>query len=186
MALADILNKILSDAQEQSLLLQKEADGAIKQLQEQLDKEIAEESASSWEKGNRKIAELHQKIDHLSRQEYYHKTLSLKHEILQGVLKKAQEEVSHLSQKEKEAIFLQMLRQIGDQKGTLHPVASDAKLLEGLLEKEKIALPLGKSVSGIAGFIFVSESMEIDFRFEQALEDLFRKTEKELSSFLFA
>ena len=61
-------------------------------------------------------------------------------------------------------------------------MTSDAKLIETIL-KEGISLSLGKAVPGMAGFLFSSDTVEIDFRFEQVLEDIFRKSEKNFHSF---
>lgn len=186
MALADIIAKILSEVEEQASLLREQTQKTVQELHEKAREEIEEESAVLLEKGNRKIEELHQKIDQLSRQEQQQKILSLKHEVLHKVLEEAKNHVAKLPEKEKEAILTQMLRELPQEKGIIHPVTSDAKLIETILKKEGISLSLGKAVPGMAGFLFSSDTVEIDFRFEQVLEDIFRKSEKELSLFLFA
>ena len=80
----------------------------VQELHEKAREEIEEESAVLLEKGNRKIEELHQKIDQLSRQEQQQKILSLKHEVLHKVLEEAKIMLQSF-QKKKEAILTQML-----------------------------------------------------------------------------
>lgn len=187
MALQDIIQKILDDAEmEAKALLDSsriEADGLL--AQSAVDAEAT--NAAIEKKGEGKISQLHKKVENLARHEQKTRTLQVKRGILDKAFTKAKDDIMNLPDQQKKDILVNMITHIDSSKGVIHPTQGEEKIIESALKDSKKSFTIGKSVPGKGGFLFVAPTSEIDFRFDVIIErELLKKMESEVSQLLFA
>lgn len=186
MSLQNILDTILADATEQSEAVLTDARNRVREISENAEKKAEEAKKVLADAGENKIAAMHQKVENLIAHREKSEILSAKREILTSALDSAKKTISQKSPAEKEKIFVSMLEQISAEKGEIRPVAADADILKKALSVSKKPFSLGKEISGRGGFVFVSPSMEMDFRIEEIVDRLVApRVEEGLSHLLF-
>ncbi len=184
MALQDILAAITA-----------ETDKKIEQARSNQQKELAalrEESERTIAKKKQEIAvQKQQKQNQLTAKAQTHALsikrnalLTKKKELLDDFYKEAQKELAKISDADAEKLFRACLKQIKG-KGAIHPSAVHEKVLKKICPSEQFRMKEPTKASG--GFLFVSDTTELDFTFENLIENILRpKTELELAHSLFA
>jgi vacuolar-type H+-ATPase subunit E/Vma4 len=83
-------------------------------------------------------------------------------------------------------ILVQMLKDIDEPKGTIAPTKGSENAISEAIKKAGKDFQLGNPVAGSGGFIFQSNKVEIDYRFDTLLEsNLQNRLEKEIFQKLF-
>ena len=186
MALQQILEKILADATEKANFILSNAKTHARDMAEKSEKESLKSCEAITKTGEQKIAAMHQKIENLAAHREKSDVLAAKREILGTVLSAAKKAIAQKSPAEKEKLFAAMLSQIDAEKGEIRPVAADAEILKKVLQHGKKHFAIGKEITGISGFVFVSPEMEMDFRVEEICDRLVAPAvEEKLSRLLF-
>jgi len=187
MALSDILQKILDDAQQQADALVAEAKAQAETIHADMRREEENMLKQMHDSEEQKKAQIHEKVRTLAAQQKKAALLQAKRNILSSAFKKAKEMLGNLSTSEKEALYTEMLYRVDETDGVLHPVKGEEKNVENALRETKKPFSIGESISGKGGFLLVTPTSEIDFRFDVLVDrELSEKLETELSSLLFA
>lgn len=187
MALQDIVQKIIDDATAEAEARIAAAKTEAETLLARSESQVQQECDSLEKAGAEKIIQLHKKIDNLGRHQQKANILQAKRNMLTQAFDMAKEKIAALPAAQKEEILLEMFHRIDATEGTVHPTQGEEKVVEAALKQSKKPFDMGKSVSGKGGFLLVTPTSEMDFRFDALVDrELSSKLEGEISSLLFA
>lgn len=187
MALQDIIQKILNDAEKEAQELLESARTEANTIVSQAKENAKEASSQIIKNGDEKIDHIHKKIANLGRHQRKANILRVKRDVLATAFNKAKEKISALPPVEKEAIICAMIRSINSSEGIIHPTQGDEEIVEAGLKKSKKPFDIAESISGNGGFLLVTPTSEIDFRFDTLVDrELSKQMESEISALLFA
>jgi len=169
MALSDILQKITADATARAVEIAAAAQAEVAQIRADGQAAADEAAAAVGTQTAEKIAQMQQKAANLSTAQRKTRLLATRQEQLDAVYTQALAELKKISNAEKEHIFARMLAQIDTKTGVITPASNDAALIAAQVKKAGKDFTVAEPVDGVGGFTFVSETVEIDFRFEEIL-----------------
>ncbi len=187
MALADITSKILQDAEHEAAQIiadaEKKANAIIVASEEDRLKAVARIEETSRQKNE----QITTKVANLARHLRKSKMLEAKRQVLEDVLVRAKEQLIKTDAHQKEALFTAMLKQIDMSSGKIRPVSADKQIVQKAIQNSGKDFTTGEVVSGMGGFVYLSDSVEIDFRIESIVDrELATHLEHELFAILFA
>lgn len=186
MALLDIIQKIVSDAEKSAAEMVANAEIEAASIRTSGETEAKEEEYKIEEMGKKKGEQIRKKVENLAAHQKKSAILAEKRAVLIEVFEGAKKEVANLPQQEKERILTSLLSEITEAEGVIHPTKSDVNIIEPAMKKAGKNFKMGELVSGMGGFQFVSPNLEMDFRFNVLLDrELSKKLEGELSILLF-
>ncbi len=185
MALTDILQKIIEDAEASVQESLKDAKAKTKEISKKHDVLTAEITAEMQAETLRKKASMEQKIDaHLNMESKSEEAL-LKTKILKEVQKKALQELVALSPEEHQKILTHLLMSVSEA-GTVHPAKGQRSTLERAMQSSGVSYSLGEEADISGGFLFVGDTVDVDGSYETLLmKEVLPKIETELSKILF-
>lgn len=183
MALQDILDAIIAQADEQIAQARSEHNKRMSALREESEQALTDSKQQlALQKEERK--------DQMRRKAHVHAQmlqrnaeLAKKQELLDRLYSDTVTALTKLPGKEQESFLERCLKSIKG-KGTVRPAKEHAASLKKLLPKD---MELGDPVDAAGGFIFLSEKEERDFTFEHLVSSALRpSTEVESAESLFA
>jgi len=185
MALQDILDNIKKEGELKLQQLAKEFEEKVKKLEkEHLDsrKKIDEDIYRKIDEKSKKIIE---KTETLGRMESQNAILEAKRRLIETLQKRAVEKLAE--SKDYEIIIVELLRKIDIESGTIFPCLGKEESTKKAVQKSGKDFSLSnKSIDFKGGFLFKTESVEIDFTFESLiLRELKDDLEIKLNQILF-
>jgi len=187
MALADILQKIREDAEKEAAGHLDTARTAVRQREEQSTQAEITIEQEEKSRGEKKQDALKKKASNMIAHQKKAAILDAKQSALSEVFQEAEQKAAQLSAADQKKIFLSMLKTISASSGSIRPTKASSVPLKEVLSETKSAFILGEEISGKGGFVFVSDEMEMDFRFDTLLKTETKKAlEQELSQILFS
>ena len=186
MALQDILNKILADAESKAANIKAEAETRAQAITADAKVEAEKQAEIIKTAGKQKAEVMQRKAASAVTRQDKHKTLQVKQQLINETYELAAEQLKKLSNAEKEHIFARMLAAINTTSGVILPASNDAALLKTVVQKSGKDFKLGNETEAIGGFIFIGDTLEMDFRFEEILRtEVKPKLEREITKILF-
>lgn len=187
MALADILQKIREDAEKEAAGHLNAARTTVRQIEEQSSQVETTIEQEERVRGKQKQNALKRKAANMISHQKKAALLDTKQSVLTDIFHEAEEKLVQLSDAEQKKIFISMLKTISAPSGTLRPTKESITSLKEAVSESKSPFTLGEEISGKGGFVFVSDEMEMDFRFDTLLKTETKKAlEQELSQILFS
>lgn len=186
MALADILQMIASQKEEQIRTMKADQELESKQLIENSEKQGTEYSAQRFEEFEKLKHAKELKYDSDISREKRIKFSYFQNTVMDSVFEEVEKELSSLSKEELTALCSRLIRSIPEKSGSIVSKGTDVQILkEAVSSAEKSFEVLDGE--GAGGFEFVGDGYTVDFSFHTLVsKDLRSKYEADLFTELFA
>jgi vacuolar-type H+-ATPase subunit E/Vma4 len=186
MALQDILNHILAEAEQKAADIAAAAQAEADELVKTAESEAEAEQAALKKAAIEKAEQMQTKVQNMVVHQQKSQTLETKRRVVDEVFTEALAALQKISNAEKEHIYARMLSSIDETTGAIHPAQNDEALLKQVLKKSGKDFTVAEPIESVGGFHFVGQTLEIDFRFEEVLRTTVRpQVEKEVIDLLF-
>lgn len=187
MALSDITQKILADAQAEAAQINAQAEKEAKTLEaeahakaEATKKRIEDETAQ-------RERDMERKTHSLAQTERKSLLLSKKRALIEKVFAEAKKKLGALPAKELDELLVSFLTQITEKAGTVYPAAAHREAVQKALKVTGKHFTLGEEKDFAGGFVFVGVEAEVDFSFDSIIErDVRPQAEIAVTKTLFA
>lgn len=186
MALSDIVQKILDDANLKAKQISSKSEALMKEInienESKIEKMIEEKEVEVQKKEKAMIS----KTNNLILGERRNLLLKKKREILADVFEKAKKVLSQTSDKDLEEIITGAFSTISEEEGIIYPAKGSKSLIENVMKKAGKSYKIGNEKDFLGGFIFVSNDSEIDLTFEAIIDKIIKpKLELDIAQLLF-
>lgn len=185
MALSDIINAIVSEAETEATDIQNKADAQIKNIYEKLEADITAAQTATAAETERRQHTMEQKIAAHVQSEYKREEVALKTRMLKEVQAKALQKLQSLPEQEQVQMVQNILADIGET-GTIHPAKGQKELVEKAIKAADKSFDMGDEADIAGGFLFVGEKVDIDGSYEALLKtQIMPSVESEVTAILF-
>lgn len=184
MALQDILDAIIAQADQQITSARSGHQKRISEMREAAERSQAKKKQDLAMQKEKKKAQMQLKAQAHAETSKRNTVLQKKRELLDQLYSKTLEQLAALPDDKVEPVLRTCLKSITT-KGTLHPSEAHAALLKKIAPSEQFTM--GKPVSTKGGFIFSSPKAEQDCTLEHLVKEWLRpQTELDVSQKLFS
>lgn len=187
MALSDIIQKIINDAQQEAEIIGKSAEAEVAEIMSKNNQKIDDLKKSIHLKTEDKTKEMIKKTTTLAEVERKNLLLAKKRKILTMVLQKSLEKFLDLPNGEMEKIFTSVLKNITEKEGHIYPAKDQIEIIKNALKNSgrNFKIAEGKNFKG--GFLFINENTEIDYSIQSIInKEVFPLVELEIAKVLFS
>ncbi len=182
MALNDILDAIVGDADKRIAEATAAHKQFLKELREESERRLSRKRTQIAEQRDQKKRQLKEKTESHARMSYSKAVLARKQEYIDRLYAEAFDALTHLPKDKTETLLEKCLKQI-DAKGVIHPAKAHEAMLKKMLPT---GCTMGDTIDAAGGFRFVSDTQEHDFTYEFIVHRLLRSaTEVDAASALF-
>ncbi len=182
MALQDILNAIVGDADKRIADLTSSHKQFLKDLREESERSLTRKRSQIAEQRDQRMRQMKEKTESHARMARSKSLLALRQEYMDRLYKDAFDALVALPKDETESFLALCMKQI-DAKGTVHAAKAHEAIIKKLLPS---GCTLGESIDAAGGFRFVSDKEEHDFTYEFIINRLLRDaTELKAVALLF-
>ncbi len=186
MALADIVQKILEDAQSDAKQLVHNAEAEAQKIKKDAEDQATKISEKSQEEIEQKSQEMERKTKTLAESERKNLFLNKKRALLEKAFNEAKKELSKMPEKDLVEAFVAFLTTIDEKDGTIYPAKGQKGIIEKALKTASKNYKTGEEKDFAGGFLFVGKSSEIDFSFDSIVDKNVRpKVELKIAKILF-
>lgn len=186
MALDNIKNAILEEAKKIADEQKKEGDEKIEIIKKKWQEKIEEKKKNIITDTNRKTNQKIQQAQFKTQSETQFLILDQKKKIIEKVFDLALEKLSNFDETKIENLLIKLISQLPSDGGKLIPVSGwENRLKKALLKSGRKYEISSKVTKGLGGFIFESESIEINQTFEALVENEKEKTMLAVSKVVF-
>jgi len=187
MALDDIIQSILAEAKQEADKIKQGGIAEIEELKKNLAKTAEEEEkrilASAQKEADRQV----EQARFLAVSQEKAGLLSKKQEILDQVYQQALAKLAQFDQAAYQKLVASLINQLEEPQGEILSVEGKENLTKQALAQTGKPYQLSnETVSGKGGFIFRTDTMEIDNRFAVLIDQVRETTEMEVSQILFS
>ncbi len=182
MALQNILDAIVADADKRIADLTAAHKQFLKDLRDQSDRNIERKQLQIAEQRDQKMRQMKEKTESHANMHTSKTLLSLKQEYMDRLYAEALQHIVALPANKAEAFLAECMKHVHG-KGIILPSASQKALIQKLLPN---GVTLGDSLQSVGGFRFISDTIEQDFTYEFLIHQLLRDaTEVTAGNLLF-
>lgn len=183
MALQDILAAITGNADKRIADARSEHQRTLTQLREESERALAKKKQELAVTKQERMKQLEAKAHTHALAQKRNMVLGKKKELLDRVYEEAVSKLSKLDEKEIEELLRACIKSIKG-KGEIRPSAAHEKLLKKICPSEQFKM--GSTTNAKGGFLFVSDTEEQDFTFENIVGNVLRpQSELTISSMIF-
>ena len=176
MALKDITQKIVEDANEEAKKILEdakiEADKIISSSKEKA-KELKE---NILKKAEEKAISMRKRVNTLAESESRNMFLSKKREYLNKAFEETKKYLSSMPKDKKDEIFISFFTKLEEDNGIIYPAKNSTQEIESAMKKAGKNYTLGEEGDFLAGFIFEGKTTLIDFSFDSIVDKEVRST----------
>lgn len=182
MALQNILDAIVGDADKRIADLTAAHKQFLKELREDSEQRLARKRTQIGEQRDQRMRQMKEKTESHARMSRSKALLKRRQEFMDRLYADALDQMVNLPKDKTEAFLELCLKQITS-KGTILPAKSQEAILKKILPS---GCTLGDTIDAVGGFRFVSDKEEQDFTYEFLIHRLLREqTEVSAAAMLF-
>lgn len=189
MALQDIIQTILSEAEKKAQHIHDSTQKRINEYKSKVDSEITQQKADVDALAQQKKSEIDRKLKTTLSMEKRNQLLKVKRQTINNVFDKALSELCQLKDDE----YLKVLEAIGTyvkishlKEGKIIPAKGKKKITESFIQSQNSKLSVESEGDFAGGFIIQTEKSEIDGSFEALMNAIIKShCESEVSKILF-
>jgi vacuolar-type H+-ATPase subunit E/Vma4 len=182
MALQNILDAIVDDADKRIADLTAAHKQYLKELREDSERRLARKRSQITEQRDQRMRQMKEKTESHARMSRSKALLTRRQEYMDRLYTEALDQLVSLPKDKTEAFLAQCLKQIKG-KGTIMPAKAHEAILKKLLPT---GCTMGETIDAVGGFRFASDTEEHDFSYEFLIHRLLReKTEVSAAEMLF-
>lgn len=187
MAIADLTEKILTDARQHVAEIEEDARQKLATIESDTEKQIQEMSVALKDKTRKRLADNERRVISTAKQEAKLELDKRKRAVLESVFETAFMELSSMSEQEYERFCASLLRSVPKTTaGVLRTSAQYVVPTKKALAKSGLTLTIEEDATVPVGFIIRGEKFEYNYTLEKILADKKSELEIPIAKILFA
>jgi len=186
MALDDIKQAILDEAKKEASKIENEGEKKISEVTNQWQDKLEEKKAEILSEAKLKATKKLQQASFEIKAQSQTEALKAKQKVIDKTYKQVLDKLSNLDEKEYVDLIVKLIKVLPDPEGEIISAKGKFTELKKAIEKSGKEYNVGHDgVSGGGGFIFKSQSIDIDNTFSTLVNNLKEETSLEVSKILF-
>lgn len=188
MALQDIIKTILGESEKKAEEIRTEGDIKIKKIEEDGRKKVDEAEREINSNISKEAQKIIDRVKFESNIEERNKVVSIKQKIVDEVFSKAQDRIKEINDEEYVSLLKKLISNLPEvEAGEIVSVSGKEDLTQKALQESGKKYSISSdSIEGVGGFLFKSNDIEVNNRFEELLSGLKESLEIEISNKLFS
>ena len=188
MALQDIIKTILGEAEKEADKVRKEGEVKVKGIEEEGRKKVEEADREINNNISKEAQKIIDRVKFESNIEERNRVVSIKQQIVDEVFSKAQDRIKDINDEEYVLLLKKLINNLPEvEAGEIVSITGKEELTKKALQESGKNYSISNdSIEGVGGFLFKSDDIEVNNRFEELLSGLKDSLEIEISNKLFS